>query len=444
MARRRQGRKTAYRRTRRRKASRRKSASLDRLWRAVRALTPGRKVYAAAKDKWKNVTYEQTAFLLPSSVDQLTSAQVVGAGHLAEVDQNGTFDGADIYSNRGYLTSHRYWSKPDLPSTTVFNENRTGTVLECYRPMMIEPPGLLAMIRRTGVHDEGVSSREHGTSLRNVKGGFTLRISLNHGVDDPDLWEDAVCTSVKKMNHTDPQFVRIIGLMVYDMGGGMRTGTRPQVVTEKAVEGQPVEIVGLDWSNEGTGTGQPPKYRWYAPSEAEIFEDFNESAITQDNAYPRMDHPTAVAVAAVTGRQYYSAKGVMGYKYLPKSTKETIRPRWREEKKVGEETGRTRKFHIFTDKKIIFQPALKVAGSNRTIARDTWQGQLNYSVPFIGLPDSTTHVNNATVRVFFYIFPSISNTFDGVQRTAGQVSTGHHFFTCAMKDEVCFASAVKS
>ncbi len=418
----------------------------------------------------------QTAILYPSSSVGLPLR--VDGDQTHHLGLGGSSDAwSSLYIARVAATWARTGGTPGYVAN-YFNtaQARKDVRLECYRPMIYEPVLNLQQLT-TWENISSGSTRVGGRvsmQLFDVKGSFKCRIQLHPGNPEaaqqlPDGSSGWVTNGINKQGslYTDVQFVRVVGIEVFDMGAGTpSTVTIAQSSTVPAFtdEGSPNGL-----GDDGFGVVNTPRYWLTAPTMTDIFEGYahNAEATTlstwqaYDTNYGELLPMRTNGFASGAGdlseavvHQCMKNERLISYKYR-KGQAEVAGPAEAQSFLVGTQR---RKFKIFHDKIIAFSPpAISNSGTIRKGGARIWEGRLAFKTGRVQSPkNGQSTIEGATSRVFYYFMPTVSNTVNGMQAyplvtatsgtengwgytgdvTAGIFpGSGHHHFTVSVTDE---------
>lgn len=380
-------------------------------------------------------------------------------------------------------------------------EQLPNTSLECCRPLIYEP----RVIRSWVGDDRSVEwTDEEGRNTREVtvrfSGGF--KIDMHLGRNSPEGWygsytrehdtdgdgghSAAIYYGENRFN--EPQYVRVIGIVVHDMGSGygpINDGAQMGTTEDAAAVPPRVALANFTKqeaaSNQGIG-----KYHYLAPTTGDIFHNYSRDPYglmgdtTDQTPYDPIAGnlggalagsyvayaatPKQVAVEAwlkdtTSGRanngiplyQTYDDDIMRyGYRQNERATGTPSVPQSAELiKDPLKGTPRPRSFDVFYDKKIQFMPTgTQSATFNPGIAtamshemKWSWKGKMRCC------QDDTSSAGyqgrkciGQNKRILFYFFPSICTNINGqtANHMVGYTSvgggratwgTGHHFFS---------------
>lgn len=373
----------------------------------------------------------------------ILTARLVGGDNAQDKTLSPTDDaGVQIDSNNNTVAK------------SILHENIGGagavSVLECWRPLIYEPHTYLNSLCNS---DVGAQGSRRGRELPTVVLSGSFRIRMVEGINSASHWANAL----RMVEHTAigdelngetnyghdgfaaAQYVRVLGIVVTDMGKGYGLGQDTGTTTLQ--DSSNPNFRYDDAAGVGSGAADTMDSHLLAPSLGDLFDNVGRDPENNYQHATDYDHD-------------YTNEDMITWKY--KSNDKYTTPEHGETTSTSNKqwvdplrgSRRRRKFHVFLDKKIQF----KARGSLST--RVNQEGGQQYDMKW-GLklknvrcqqdvvnPTVTSTIQRSreqlSKRVFFYFLPSISNCRNGVTRTTGLPSTGHHAFTVARGPEKCF------
>lgn len=372
----------------------------------------------------------------------------------------------------------------DGTSLLAGNINKGGGVyLEVARPLIYEP---IVLQRLCGEDRSPVWTQGQGREARvckNVRLSGSFRITMIAGTNSPAYWQDnktnvvyatpnssgVIETSYGDLTYAEPQYVRVLGLVVNDMGDGFG----PQLDALQNSDNS-------NFTNQSREDGTNDTWLHYlAPAPSDIFDLYSRDpnmamGETATDIWP--DAPSNVFTedrinvlnSNINGHKMsklYDNK-LLTYKYKRNQSGAMVVP----ETALGitdsrdplRRERRDRNFHVFYDKKIMFHPSGQTTESfNGTPGQQEADIKWNLKLPMIrcnrptnspSAPDyvETRKVNGTNKRVFFYFMPSIARTIAGQpikewvvappSQTIfleGNMGSGHHSFLVKRGPEKC-------
>lgn len=372
-----------------------------------------------------------------------------------------------------------------------FLETLVDTPLECCRPLIYEP----AVIRSwVGDDRDQQWTAEEGRNVREVKVNFSggFKIDMHLGRNTPDGWYGSTSREhdtdgdgghsnadyYGENRYNEPQYVRILGIVVYDMGSGYGPVNNAAQMDTVALGNFTKQEAA---SNQGIG-----KYHYLAPTTGDIFQNYARDPYglmgdtTHNSAYDVIAGsaggaiPDTYVVYSATAKQVAAANWLNdtsaaaannGIPLLQTYDDDIMRYTYRQNDRATgtpavplisdlakdplQGTPRPRSFDVFMDKKVQFMPTGSQSATFNpgTATAMSHEMKWNWSGKIRCTQDDTNGDGyqarkciGMNKRILFYFMPSITVNINGM--TANQIvghnvpgnvqynwGTGHHFFT---------------
>lgn len=470
-----------YRRTRKKRSYRKKSrapsnkALSSRLTAIYKALRPPLRSYIDNPEVLEPIDFTATVTWLrhPGTISA-TSNYAAQAHLLAPIleddPDNPTVPWLHVGSNLNTLT--KTYERLNT-AQTVEMEN---TSLEVVRPLLYIPRLFEQMCGETRDVTWQDTQGRNARICKNVRMRGSFRITMISGHNDPVLWQNARSITDRAgttewkfgdVKFSDTQYVRVIGLVVNDMGDGYG----PQ---EEATQDD--EQTDMLQMRKGSATNNK-MYHLLAPSPTDIFHLYardpqgqycettaptttwpadQAGIIPVDSAHVDARSARILDTTLTNGHGFgklYDNK-LLHYSYKrhtgPNSVPETsIKARDRD---PLEGHRRDRNYTVFMDKKIGFEPSGSQTATFQG-APGAMEAEFKWShtekmirccqtdISNSGSHTQTRKADGVNKRIFFYFFPSIARHAGGATPemmlhlpTSGalqrwQEGTGHHMFT---------------
>lgn len=376
-----------------------------------------------------HLTFDQTIMLHKSGSNTAYPLSVLG--HHPKFTRNANSKGVVE------LTTGFHNSQETSNSGSMVIDGVNIAVLECWRPLIYEPVILYKSVHNAFVALPG-SRQGRKLPWMHLKGGFTIR--MIEGTNKPEEWANHINSSGEtggdrsgKDGFGATQYVRVICLLVKDMGDGYGIGTSNNATLQQT------NMVNFR-NDEASGIGDAGQVdicrkHLLVPNLGDIFDKVH---IDPDN-----DYNLSATEQSYMNEDMVSWKFKTHNRNTPKagqtvaSTSEKIFDPYRGHKK-------SRKFTVLHDEKVAF----KAYGSqsdkfnNGLGAREhevKWDFTLRNTL--FQMPDVLTTVvhrssANMSQRLIWYFIPSISNRSNGNLSGSVEYDTkGHHGFHVTSHEE---------
>lgn len=365
-------------------------------------------------------------------------------------------DVAAFYTdNRGLGLTGGHANALNVP---ISGDSTTGDILECRRTMMWEPYVTRVVCgldhhRFQTIHEQDAGGapvlsdtpdhirRGREINIMNYSAHFRARLIESSTEDTLGDW----IGDGARDRPASTQYLRVILVEVYDMGGGdtidnvadrrtPSTAAAPMltdILQHSQYKWHTTEAMGEDYSTSMAGLHvRPPKYRFHAPMAQDILRD-----MPPEDVNLLTTHASALSTTdeLVLQRRYLRRhEEKNGTVHRGTVNAEQNDPAGYEED-IGTESqyaSRSRRFRVLYDKAFAFQTHAGRDG--------TRQVDIKFSRPLgkVRCTKAPSSINGCGRRYFWYFMPSISTHVNGAPVVAAQGQ--HHFKVARINEKITY------